>query len=175
MEKRFIITAVGKDRPGIVADVTEILFENGCNLEDSSMTLLADEFALILLCSGRQAGLEETLATQYRQLEKDKGISATIKSVEKSIETVPAVSVHCINVEGQDQAGIMYKVSRYLADHRINIVDLRSRLTAAPESGTPIYTMEIQVQVPDDTETDQLRHGLTQIADKLHVDISCKS
>ncbi|HSO20332.1 MAG TPA: ACT domain-containing protein [Desulfosarcina sp.] len=39
MAQRFIMTAFGKDRPGIVADVTEILFENGRNLEDTSMTL----------------------------------------------------------------------------------------------------------------------------------------
>lgn len=36
------MTAFGKDRPGIVADVSQVLYENGCNLEDSTMTLLAD-------------------------------------------------------------------------------------------------------------------------------------
>ena len=49
MENRFIMTAFGQDRPGIVADVTRLLFENGCNLEDTTMTQLADEFTLILL------------------------------------------------------------------------------------------------------------------------------
>ena len=38
MEQKFIMTAFSKDRPGIVADVTEVIYENGCNLEDSTMT-----------------------------------------------------------------------------------------------------------------------------------------
>ena len=38
MQKKFIMTAFSKDRPGIVADVTEVIYENGCNLEDTTMT-----------------------------------------------------------------------------------------------------------------------------------------
>ena len=56
MEKRFIMTAFCKDRPGIVADVTEVIYENGCNLEDSTMTNMLDEFAIILLFTGKGAG-----------------------------------------------------------------------------------------------------------------------
>ena len=76
MAKRFIMTAFGKDRPGIVADVTRILYENGCNLEDNSMTLLVDEFTLVLLFSSPRADIEEVLQLECRRLEGDKGISA---------------------------------------------------------------------------------------------------
>ena len=40
MANRFIMTAFGKDRPGIVDDVTKILYENVCNLEDNTICLL---------------------------------------------------------------------------------------------------------------------------------------
>ena len=43
------MSAIGKDRPGIVADLAELIFEHGCNLEDSSMTILGGEFAVLLL------------------------------------------------------------------------------------------------------------------------------
>jgi glycine cleavage system transcriptional repressor len=52
MDKKSIMTAFSKDRPGIVADVTEVIFDNGCNLEDSTMTNILDEFAIILLFAG---------------------------------------------------------------------------------------------------------------------------
>ena len=72
MEKKFIMTAFCKDRPGIVADVSQVIYENGCNLEDSSMTSLSDEFAIILLLSGREEGdLEEQLSKGCRRLERD--------------------------------------------------------------------------------------------------------
>jgi len=52
MKKYYVLSAIGKDRPGIVADVSELIFECGCNLEDSSMTLLGDHFALLVVLSG---------------------------------------------------------------------------------------------------------------------------
>nr|WP_279384415.1 ACT domain-containing protein [Geotalea toluenoxydans] len=36
----FAVTVISKDRPGIVADISEVLYRLGCNLEDSSCTML---------------------------------------------------------------------------------------------------------------------------------------
>lgn len=173
MERRFIMTAFGKDRPGIAADVTEILYENGCNLEDTSMTLLADEFTLILLFTGEGEHLEESISRDCRRLERDKGISAFMRPVDEP-RSQPAASftTRTIHVEGVDQAGIVFKISRYLSDNKINIADLRSRVTASPESGTAIYVMEIQVQIPEGTDMEALEDGLAGIGDQLHVDVN---
>ena len=75
MDNRYIMTAFGQDRPGIVADVTKLLFENGCNLEETSMTLLADEFTLILLFTSQNREIEELLQRECRRLERDTGRS----------------------------------------------------------------------------------------------------
>ena len=70
-----------------------------------------------------------------------------------------------------DQAGIVYKVSRFLADNRINIVNLKSMVTASPESGTAMYVMDILVQIPDGTSMQPVERGLSEVADALNVDI----
>ena len=173
MATRYIMTAFGNDRPGIVADVTRLLFENGCNLEDNSMTLLADEFALILLFSCAEAGVEERLLQECRRLERDKGISAFIRPLKERQDVATAGAVSCVlHVEGLDQAGIVYKISQYLADNRVNIIDLNSRVKESPESGTALYLMDIDVRVPGELSPDQLEEGLATVADQLHVDIS---
>jgi glycine cleavage system transcriptional repressor len=82
MEKKFIMTAFSKDRPGIVADITEALYENKCNLEDSTMTNILDEFAIILLFTGKGDSLKDQLLKECRRLEREKGITAFIRSVE---------------------------------------------------------------------------------------------
>ena len=64
MQKKYIMTAFGKDRPGIVADVTQVLYENGCNLEDTSMSLLSDEFTINLLFSSGNERIESILAAE---------------------------------------------------------------------------------------------------------------
>ena len=174
MEQKFIMTAFGKDRIGFVADISRVIYENGCNLEDSTMTGIADEFALILLFSGREDGsLEDQLAKDCRRLEREKGISAFIRPV--SSETAApkeAFSGHTLHVEGLDQAGIVYKISRCLADNNINIANLNSKKESSPESGAAIYTMEIQVEIPRGTPLDNIEQELSQIADELNVDIA---
>jgi glycine cleavage system transcriptional repressor len=174
MEKKFIMTAFGKDRSGFVADISRVIYENGCNLEDSTMTGISDEFALILLFSGREEGdLEDQLAKDCRRLEREKGISAFIRPVSsETAEPKEVFSSHTLHIEGLDQAGIVYKVSRYLADNNINIANLNSRMDCSPESGAAIYAMEIQIEISEGASLDNLEQGLAQIADELNVDIT---
>ena len=47
----YAVSVVGKDRPGIVAAIAEGLYHLGCNIADSSCTMLAGEFAMILIVS----------------------------------------------------------------------------------------------------------------------------
>ncbi len=172
MVKKFIMTAFCKDRPGIVADITESIFETGCNLEDSTMTSMLDEFAIILLFSGEGDGLEEQLLKDCRRLEREKGITAFLRSVEVKDRRVPEkIYTKTINVEGIDQGGIVYKVSRFLADNNINIENLASRRLLSPETGTAIYSMEIKVQVPEGVSLNQLEKGLSKVGEELNVEI----
>ena len=172
MEKKFVMTAFCKDRPGIVADITEIIFQAGCNLEDSTMTSMLDEFAIILLFSGKGDNLEEQLLKDCRRLEREKGITAFLRSVEiKDKTSRDKIYTKTINVDGMDQSGIVYKVSRFLANDNINIESLTSRRLISPETGTAIYSMEINVQVPEEISLAHLEEGLSQVGEKLNVDI----
>lgn len=173
MGKKFILTAFGKDRPGIVADVTEVLFEQGCNLEDSTMTLLAGEFTLILIFeSPNGPQVEERLHTDLRRLEREKGLSAFLRPAGPPAAKAAATAPHTIRVEGVDQAGIVYRVSRFLADQGINIVDLQSRRRFMPQSGAAFYAMEIRVEVPKTLSLDDFDAGLSRVGEALNVDIT---
>jgi len=173
MEQKFIMTAFGKDRPGIVADVSEIIYENECNLEDSQMGLLADEFTLILLLSGQGEMLEENLYRDCRRLEREKGISVFIRQLDfHHADYKVNGNRRTVYVEGIDQAGIVYKVSKLLSDHGVNIITLESHTKPSPESGTALYLMTIDVILPNDFATDALESALESIGKKLHVEIS---
>lgn len=172
----YIMTAFGKDRPGIVADVSQILYENGCNLEDSTMTLLADEFTLILLfTTGSQGDIEDHLLKECRRLEREKGVSAFLRPVGGPHAVAKtAFTERTLHVEGLDKAGIVYKVSRFLADSNLNIVDLVSHIQASPNSGTLFYLMDIHIQIPEGTDMDKVSDGLALVGEELNVDIAFK-
>ncbi len=172
MDKKYIMTAFSKDRPGIVADLTEIIYENGGNLEDSTMTSMLDEFVIILLFTAKEEIFEKQLSSDCRRLEKEKGITAFVRTVETAArKTEEKFNKKTINVEGVDQAGIVYKISRFLADSDINIENLTSQRIISPESGTAIYTMELKVQVPEKKSIAQLEEGLSKVGEALNLNI----
>jgi glycine cleavage system transcriptional repressor len=173
MKKRYIMTAFGKDRPGIVADVTKILYDTGCNLEENSMSMLGDEFTLNLLFSTTQEQVEKQLNDLCQQLETEKKITAFIRPL-KARHGTSARGVHnCVlHVEGLDQAGIVYKISQFLADNKLNIADLQSTIELSPESGTALYIMDIHIQIPYGTDMEQIEAGLSDVSDGLNVEIS---
>lgn len=173
MQSRFIMTAFGKDRPGIVADVTQVLYENGCNLEDTTMTMLSDEFTLNLLFSTNLDDVETTLVNACRELEEEKKISAFVRPLQQTRSTSATKLPLCtIHVEGMDQAGIVYKISQYLADNALNIVDLKSTVKATPESGTVLYLMDIHIHLPTKVTMAEIEAGLNTVAEELNVEIT---
>lgn len=173
MGHKFILTAFSKDRPGIVADISEVIFENECNLEDSTMTNMLDEFAIILLFSGKGNGLEDQLLKDCRRLEKEKGITAFIRAVDANqTEKYASVNTKTISVEGIDQSGIVYRVSKYLASNDINISSLNSRRFTSPGAGTIHYFMEIKVQIPEKMTIDKFEEGISKVGEELNLEIT---
>ena len=177
MSKKFLLTAFSKDRPGIVADISQLIYENGCNLEDSAMTNLAGEFAILLLFSSlsgeNEVDLQEKLSGECRRLERDKGITAFIQPVsaqEPKLKT--DIHTKTIHVEGLDQAGIVYQVSRFLADNHINISTLNSEVRLSPESGAAIYSMTLLVEISKELSLQTVEDGLSRIGDELNVDVT---
>ncbi|MCW8892360.1 MAG: hypothetical protein OQL18_03470, partial [Deltaproteobacteria bacterium] len=132
MANRYIMTAFGKDRSGIVADVTRLLYENDCNLEDTTMSMLADEFTLSLLFSSHKADIDDLLTKGCRRLELDKGISAFVRPLKPhQAKKQKGYKTCTLHIEGLDQAGIVYKTSQFLADQQLNIIQLESTAEAS--------------------------------------------
>ena len=173
MSDRYIMTAFGKDRVGIVADVTRVLYENNCNLEDTTMNLLADEFTLVLLFSASNPKIEEQLSSDCRRLELEKGIAAFVRKLEPTETKKERDYKTCnLHIEGIDQGGIVYKTSKFLAANNLNIIQLSSAAKASPQSGATMYVMDIMVEMEKGVTLDQVEDDLNAMADELQVDIN---
>ena len=58
---RAVVTVTGKDKTGIIAKVSNFLWEKGANIEDISQTVLGEYFAMIMIVD--VSGAKEPLAT----------------------------------------------------------------------------------------------------------------
>ena len=174
MRQLFALSAIGRDRPGIVADLAELIYECDCNLEDSRMTLLGSEFAVLLLLSGQGPDVERRLSAGCKRLEWEKRLTVFFRPLEGEMVAsaeVPGRGLECV-VTGVDKAGIVARIARTLADCGVNVEDLHTELRPEPESGTPIYTMRILVRIPPGVDERAVRARLEQDAASLCVDLT---
>ena len=173
MRRWFALSAIGRDRPGIVADLAELIYECDCNLEDSSMTILGSEFAVLLLLSGESADVERRLAAGCKRLEWEKRLTVFFRPLEGDTprDRPRGTALQC-TVTGVDKAGIVARVSRTLAEQNVNITALHTQSRPEPESGTPIFTMRIEMAGPQDTDIRALRERLERVAAELHVELT---
>jgi len=139
MSNWYMLTLVGKDQPGIVAKLTRALFEAGCNLGETSMIRLGNNFTVMMMVDS-QAG-EDTLRAGLQPVVNPLQLVLHIDSIDPGLYQRPVPDV-CILVHGADRAGIVSQVTRCAAGAGLNIVDLESEVGGT--EAHPIYILQIQ-------------------------------
>lgn len=170
----FALTIIGRDRPGIVAQVTEILYRLGFNIADSSCSILGGQFSMILIISNPNITSQDQFEEDFRHLEEN-NLSVFIRTMKPGGEIRPDLhGEQCmISVYGADKPGIVYQVANVLGDHQINITDLNTKLIGTAEK--PVYVMMIEAVLPPNIEIDHVENWMRDLKQKLDVDISVRS
>lgn len=173
MVRRLLATITGRDRPGIVEQVTEVLVRHGANLKESRMARLGGEFAGILEIAVPEKAAAR-LAADLKTLKK-KGIEVVSRPIRgKGRGPHAGYLPHHIEVSGADHEGIVHAVAAALAEMGANIEELSTDVIPAPVSGAPLFHMRALVQVPASLGTAPLRERLDRLASLQGVDISVR-
>jgi glycine cleavage system transcriptional repressor len=169
----FALTIVGRDRPGIVSQVTEILFKLGCNLADSSCSILGGQFAMILILGHAKFTDRESFGDAFKPLE-DADLTVALRVLKPGGEVRSNIEgdLCMISVYGSDKPGIVYRVANVLGEKKVNITDLNTKLVGTEER--PVYVMVIEAALPDGVEEEDVDNWLAPIRDDLQVDISVR-
>lgn len=174
MKRWFLLSAMGKDRPGIVADLARLIFACDANLEDSRMAILGTDFAVMMLCSTARDDAFDQLSVGVKRLERDLGMTILLRQLEggpRHSVPMPGATLYRVRAAGEDKAGIVAGICGALAEAGVNIAELSTRSRPGP-GGSPHYEMEIVAEVPERTDADALRHALDAEADRLVVDVT---
>lgn len=137
------MTAIGRDRPGIVASVTGALLELGGNVEDSQMSILGGHFAVMLLVAVPDGTQREQVIERLSEVAQEHELEAISVAEVSEQFTRPAPPSHVLTVYGADRPGIVHAVSSALAEAGVNITDLETKLTGSLEA--PVYVMVLEV------------------------------
>lgn len=180
---RVVVTAFGRDRPGIVSAVTGVLVDRGANLADTAMTNLAGQFAMVLVVevpvTETATALEEELAARTTAM----GLTVSVRGLPdeppaSEVEGARRSTPWAVSVHGADRPGIVHQVSHLLAELGANVVDLTTRTVGTPEE--PVYVMLLAVDLavadpPAEGVGAELERRLALLAEELGVDIHLRA
>ncbi len=161
-----IISAFGSDRSGIVSELSGIITSHGGNIEDSRMTRLGSDFAIIMLISVAHDWQESMEVA----LQAVNGLTIITKPTNK--QEISEGVKYQIDLSGADNEGIVKVLSKYLAGKSINILELKTNISNAPVTGAPLFNLEATTAVPENLNILDIQSGLNQIAHKLGIEIT---
>ena len=172
MEKSYMILfLVGKDRPGIVDDVSGLLFDKGANIEDSRMASMGGSFSIMTLfsCTVDQLKTIEVEVENFKKL----GFEASLHEAEDpvAVEKRPELRLK-IEVTAMDHPGSVQRVVNILSRHDVNIESLNTQVTKAPLSGAPIFDLALEAGVPVEKSVAKIKEELTAPAAEMNMDLN---
>ncbi|MFN7065496.1 MAG: glycine cleavage system protein R [Aquificaceae bacterium] len=161
--KFFILSIFGKDRPGIVAGVSRVLYQLGLNIEDSSMTRLKGEFTIMLIVGSERYISSEEILESLSPVGEEFELFMVCKELE-DVFYPKAEALYRIVVFGSDRPGIVYSVASKLAELGLNISDLRT------EKKGSLYVMLMEVEGSEGVEP-ILREAMEELRERVGLDI----
>ena len=161
-----VVTVIGRDRTGTVADVSAALAGLGLNLTDSTMTLLRGHFTMTLVCQGDASALDVEHA--LAPLCADGRLSVVAVRLVSPEDAVAEGSPYTVMVHGADRLGIVAAVTAAIAHVGGNIVNLGTRLAGG------LYVLSAEVDLPVGSEVTALERDLAVVAARLAVKISVR-
>ena len=168
MNHQLVISAVGKDSPGIVDNLSRRLLDSGCNIVDSRMTVLGGEFAILLLIDGNWNNIAK-LESLIPSLEKRLDMTIISRRTEPR-QTRRDLLPYGIEVVSLDQPGIVHNLARFFSSRNINIQEMATTSYSAAHTGTPMVSVNITVDIPADMQISALREEFMDFCDQLNLD-----
>jgi len=163
-----VISALGRDHPGLVNALTAPVTETGCNIVDSRMTVLGAEFAVLMLVEGAWSALAR-LEAQLPGLRERLGLIITSKRTELQQEGVGGLPYE-VNVVALDHPGIVNGLAGFFSARSINIQDLYTDSYRAPHTGTQMFSANMTVNIPPDVHIARLREEFLDFCNSLNLD-----
>ncbi len=165
---QMVISALGKDRPGLVDRLTRVIYDLDCNICDSRMTVLGGEFAILLLVEGPWNQLAR-LEGQLPELERSLGLTIIARYTESG-EAQPEALPYTVDVVSLDHPGIVHSLANFFSRRDINIIDLNTTSYAAPHTGTPMFAVHMNIGVPANIRIGELRDEFLDFCDSMNLD-----
>ena len=164
MEK-IIIYINGKDRVGLISDITKEISSLNGNIETSKMIKLNQDFNMLMLISINNQKID--VLNQNLSLYADLNISIK-KTLNKKIDSN---SEYIFILKGADTEGIVHQCTQLFSDLSINTINLETQLINAPITGTPLFYIKAIISIPKNISLEIVKNKINDLENKSNVKI----
>jgi len=170
-EREFLLlSATEPDRLGLVAELTRFIADRGCNVEDSRVVVLGGYAGVMVLVSGDPAALK-SLLEGLDVLREGHGIRLAPRRVAARRSAQPAVPEMVVHAQAIDHPGIIHALSDIVRRFGGNILELESASESAPQSGEPLFRLQMTIRPPSTAESSDLWRELEAAAAAQGVEL----
>lgn len=169
--QKFVLSVIGKDKPGILANISTILFEHGCNIEDVSQTILQTEFASIFIVLNPESRPLGEIGQALNQSLDSMELSAHLRPMTAATTgKVGSAQPFVITTKGADKPGTISAVTTAIASLSCNVTNFRAIITQ--ESGADEMIMIFEVDMPQAVDHRRLRQVMQDACSAFGLDVS---
>lgn len=127
MSRRYVISVMSKDRPGIIADITTVIYDLGGDLADLNQSVLGGYFTMILMAEFDGSVTKEELLTRFAEIQSETPIAALIKEVNdvfsKSCGSLPE-DTFVVTAQAENRKGLVKCLGDFFYNRKLNVLDL---------------------------------------------------
>ena len=162
-----ILTAVGPDKPGMAHAVAQILFESGCNIEDTTMTRLSGQFSMILAVEPPRDLDLTAVQSKLESLRASHGLVVDVTEISDAEIKTGGGPRHLLTAYGPENTGLLAHLTGILAQMSVNVTDVQTRVASA---GT-VYIMLLELELPSTLAPETLENALRDDARNLQISV----
>ena len=168
MKQFLVVSVLGEDRAGTLHDLARTVRDCGCKVIESRMTVLGNEFSMLMLVGGNWNTVTKLEASLPKLAQKSNLTVAMRRTSERAPrqDLIPyAVDVVCL-----DQPSIVFNLANFFAERNIGIAELSTRSYPAAHTGAPMFAVQMSVNLQSDMHIGRLREEFMDFCDDLNLD-----
>ncbi len=161
-----VLTIIGRDRAGVVAELADVVRFHEANWKRSELAEISGTFAGVVVVDVDDDRADELLANLL--ILRQQGLHITAEQIEAPVDVPDAQPVR-LRFTGDDRPGILHEISTTISGFGISI----SRMGSALDTSGDVDQFEITTQlvVPESVDLDAVLDAISTVAQNLGIDL----
>lgn len=166
--QNLVISAIGADQKGIIQVITQCIAQHECNLLDSHITVMGEEFTMTCYIAGNWNTLTR-LEKALSDLQDKQQVSIATRRTGPA-KPKPTMMPYMVDVTAVDRPGIVYELTRYFNEHNIYIAELTTRHYLAPGTQAKMFAASIIIHIDLDSSVTELRDTFSEFCEEKNLE-----